>query len=334
MAETVYVAPMVFFNIGWMTHYHGAASDDQTLGGHAHLKTSTHGAEAYNFVPFEGRLYGYRPTGEKGVNIRRLGASPNDENISGVTVVWMARRPNSQDTVIVGWYRNATVHRTIQAVPAAAPAREWPEYMVEAAVENCRLLPVTARNFQIFSAHRVEGGFGQSPTYYDALDLFRTKVAAYIDIVDSNVSGAKRRGHRGSPRNMNPELRRQVEENAVRHATSYYESEEGGAWEVESVEALARGWDLECRRDNEVLYVEVKGCSGNEVRAELTPNEWAKMNDLSYRESYVLYVVTGCLSEAPLASIFRHGPKCGWRTMDGRSLTIEERMAARVSCLD
>lgn len=69
-------------------------------------------------------------------------------------------------------------------------------------MDDCKLLPVTARNFQILSAHRVNGGFGQSPTYYDALDLYRTKVAAYIDSVDANVSVAKRRGGRGSPRNM------------------------------------------------------------------------------------------------------------------------------------
>ncbi|WP_434404693.1 DUF3883 domain-containing protein [Sphingobium sp. DN12] len=332
MTEADHVAPMIFFNIGWMTNYLGAVSDDLTLGGHGHLKTSTHGGEAYNFVPFEGRFLGYRPTGEKGINIRRLGASPKDESISGVTVVWMARRPNSQDTVVVGWYRNATVHRNVQTAPVAPHTREWPEYMVDAAIEDCRLLPVTARNFQILSAHRVDGGFGQSPTYYDALDLYRTKVAAYIDNVDDNVSLAKRKGRQGGPRNTNPALRRQVEETAIKHATTYYESEEGGAWEVESVEAHARGWDLECRRDDKVLYVEVKGCSGNAVRAELTPNEWSKMNDLNYRSTYVLYVVTDCLSDAPLASIFQYETKHGWQTMDGRSLKIEERMAARVSC--
>jgi len=324
--------PMVFFNIGWMTHYRGAASDDQTLGGHGHLKTSNHGAEAFNFMPVAGRYYGYRPTGEKGVNISRLGADTRDDSITGVTVVWMARRPNSQDTVIVGWYRNATVYRAVQAVPPASPIREWPEYMVEAAVDDCRLLPIGARNFQILSSHKMDGSFGQSPTFYDALDLYRTKVAAYIAKVESNIIAAKRRTGRGGGRNSNPEMRRKIETKAVDHATAYYESEEGGGWFVESVEKLARGWDLECRRGDDILYVEVKGCGGNEVRAELTPNEWSKMNDLRYRPSYVAYIVTDCLGEAPLASVFQYSPKAGWRTPDGRKLEIEERMAARVFC--
>lgn len=234
-------APMVFFNIGWMTYYRGAAADDQTLGGHGHLKTSNHGAEAFNFVPVAGQYYGYRPTGEKGVNISRLGANARDASITGVTVVWMARRPNSQDTVIVGWYRNATVYRAVQAVPPGSLVREWPEYMVEAAVQDCRLLPVGARNFQILSSHKLDGSFGQSPTFYDALDLYRTKVAAYIVNVEANILSAKQSTKRGSGRNTNPEIRRRIEIKAVDHATAYYESEEGGGWSVVSVEKLARG---------------------------------------------------------------------------------------------
>lgn len=324
---------MIFFNIGWMTHYLGAATDDLTLGGHGHLKTSDHGAEAFNFAPVAGKYYGYRPPGEKRVNIDRLGAQPGDGEIEGVTVVWMARRPGSQDTVIVGWYTNATVHRSTQTVPSSAPARSWPEYMVEASTEDCRLLPVTARNFQILSSHRRAGGFGQSPTFYDEADLYRSDVAAYILAVDSNVAAAKRKSGRGGGRSMDPERRRLIEQTAVEHAMSYYKSDEGGGWDVVSVESLARGWDLECARGDEALYIEVKGCSGNEVQAELTPNEWAKMTDRGSRQDYVLYVVTDCLSEVPLASAFRYHPRGVWRTMDGRELQIQERMAARVSCV-
>ncbi|MEA3033915.1 MAG: hypothetical protein QOH86_1931 [Sphingomonadales bacterium] len=325
--------PMIFFNIGWMRRYSGEDASDPTLGRHGHLRTHLHGAEAFNFKSSKGRVYGYRPPGEKGVSLRRLGARSSDASIDGVLVIWLALRPGSSETVVVGWYRDATVHRSSQTLPAdiLPMKRHYREYLVSAAAENARLLPVEARNFVVRSVRRVPGGFGQSPTYYDVQDLYRTRIWAYLRSVERNIAARRSRGTR-SPRNTDTELRKRVEETAVAHAKRYYTSAEGGGYDVKSVEAAAKGWDLECSRPDDLLRVEVKGCSGSEIRAELTPNEYEKMRDTRFRPSYVIYVVTDCLGQVPAAAIFRHDGGTCWETQDGRKLRLTPMEAARISC--
>lgn len=53
------------------------------------------------------------------INIDRLGGAGAD-SVDGVLVVWTARRPKG-GTVVVGWYKDATVYRYYQkftSVPA------------------------------------------------------------------------------------------------------------------------------------------------------------------------------------------------------------------------
>lgn len=326
---------MIFFNIGWMSSYSGYSPNDPTLGGHGHLKKNRHGAESHNFAPVDGRLYGYRPPGEKKIEISRLGAGRKDHTIEGITVVWIARHPKSKDAFVVGWYKNAVVHRGTQPLPSAAASQQrlYDEFMVEADEKNCRLLPPEARTFQILSTHRRPGGFGQSPTFYDILDLYRSDVARYIASVEGNIAISRKRSTRRTRSRVDPEIRLKIERTAVDHAISYYASDIGGGWDVESVETLGKGWDLECRREDEILLVEVKGCGGSDLAAELTPNEWSKMKHPDHQNSYSLYIVTDCLSGFPVPSIFRHR-NAKWQTDDGRSLSIEIREGARVRSAD
>lgn len=294
MAVIDEVPPMIFFNIGWMRAYDGFQSADETLGRHGHLKHSRRGAAAFNFTPIDGILYGYRPSETRKIGIERLGAAPSAESIDGVTVVWMALRPGSDETVIVGWYRDATVWREAPLIPnlAARQARAYdefpePRYMVEAETSRCRLLPVEARDFRILSSHRQVGGFGQSPTFYDELDLNRTRVEKYIADIEANVAAARKREAAKRPgRNMDPAKRK---------------------------------------------LVEVKGCSGSHIVADLTPNEWEQMQKPANRSRYVIYIVTDCLTDAPGPSVFHHHEGMTWRTQDGRVLEIVERPAARIS---
>lgn len=324
--------PIVFFNIGWMKNYAGIDPGDPTVGGHRSLQGRLHGAEAFNFAPVSGKLYGYRPSGETSTNIDRLGANKRDSKIEGVTVVWIARRPESSETLVVGWYKNATIHRHTQPLPpdAASQHRPTDEYMIEARSEDCRLLPVGARSFQVRSWRKEAPGYGQSPTFYDVSDAYRSRVSKYISQIESNVAAARAQKSR-KPRGRGADLRKTIEERAVEHAWEFYTSEIGGGWTVVSVEDDNKGWDLECTRGEERRLIEVKGRGRDHSWAELTPNEWSKMKDPEHRAIYDLYVVTACLSDNPVASIFRHDGKAGWVADDGRILTIQLREAARVS---
>ncbi len=121
-------------------------------------------------------------------------------------------------------------------------------------------------------------------------------------------------------------MRFKVERAAVDCATEYYESEEGGGYEVVSVENDRKGWDLEATKGNEKLLVEVKGLSRSKLLCQLTSNEYKKMRS---EKNYTLFVVCNACDN-PNKSIFRKKGK-RWCTEDGRELTIKPKEAAEVS---
>lgn len=328
--------PIVYFNIGWMKEYRGTAADDPTIGAHRYLDHHLHGGESFNFFPTrDGTVRGYRPPGEgERTNITRLGARSNDSALDGVLVVWLAREPGSRKTLIIGWYENATVFRHARDAGIDLNG-ERIHYAAEARAEDATLLPPVARTFNVRSSRTDPGaGFGQKPTWYGAAAV-DARVWAYVRSRLNRGGQAKPPKRRRPPRNVDPELRRKVEKAAVAHAVAYYELEADGACEVVSVEAEAKGWDLEVWNGRELLLVEVKGLLNPDLICELTPNEYAKMMHRQNRRRYVVYVVNNALSEPPAvatSSIFVHVGGRAWRTADGRELQIRKRVAAVLTC--
>ena len=104
---------LLFCNTGWMEHFQGNTAADTIKGGGSYVTENGMGHEVCNFLPHHGKLFGYVQGGGQGINITRLGANKDDDQIDGITVVWTAKRPNGH-TVVVGWYRDATVFRVFQ----------------------------------------------------------------------------------------------------------------------------------------------------------------------------------------------------------------------------
>ena len=327
-AESTRHPPIVYFNIGWMEHYAGFAKDDKTIGGHAYLQGHPHGGEAFNFsVSHAGTMRGYRPpgAGEK-TNITRMGAANRADHIDGALVIWLAKEPASGQTLIVGWYRNATVFRDAQD-GGNDLGDERICYSAEAAKDDAVLLTPPMRTFPVKSSRTKPGaGFGQKPTWYGA-EAVNKLVWDYIRNFGSEHQP-------GPPKNLDPELRRKVEKAAVAHATTYYRALYGPACVVKSVEAYAKGWDLEVFVDEQPLLVEVKGLMNDGPACELTPNEYEKMMLPEHRPRYIVYVVNNALAELPaipVASIFEHAGGERWVTADGRELAVKPKMAAVLS---
>ena len=314
-----------------MVKYSGPSSNDPTLGNFGYLKTGTVGHEAWNFKPHRGKVYGYVPRSAQ-IRIERLGSARSDDQLQGVTVVWLARNPRDKRTYIVGWYRNATVHRDANSISLARGKSFRVGYQIEAPAGSATLLAPDARIFPIPTA-KEPGNLGQSPVWYGKDDKFRAAVRAYIS--DGKLPST-RKGT--SPKQLDPELRTKIEKAAVAHATRHYTSKAGGSRTVESVEALARGWDLEATAfDGSVLKVEVKGLSGRDVLVEVTPNEYAHMISAEHRSDYIIYIVTEALEKSARAHVFRYdallskGKDHVWITDDFRKLTIQPLIAARLS---
>ena len=326
------VPKMVFFHIGWMKRYQGAEHDDPTLGPHGHLQDNKFGHECFNFFPRNGKCYGYVPTG---INISNLGVSRSAKFVDDIVCVWVAKDPERDARVIVGWYREGRVFRSNGHLIKPSGNKfdhQDIEYRAAAPQTNCTLIPVPRRTFEIPTRYSLEGGLGQSTVWYGGNTRFRRKVWEYVKNWEARKKAKKprstsRRNARGG-RNTDPELRKRIETIAVNIAIDYFSSEDGGGYEVVSKEKDNLGWDIEASHpDKPTLLVEVKGLSGDRVSVELTPNEYKKMMLKENRNKYVLFVVTHCLGERPLAHDYRFN-NGRWLDVDGAVLKIQERTGA------
>jgi hypothetical protein len=319
---------LVYINVGWS--YRGPAGD-KAEGNFGFLKTNETAHESWNFEELDGQLYGYIPRSAE-VQIKRLGANATDGSVSDVTVVWISRNPRTKKTTIIGWYTNATIHRSADHFRLKRAPKMEVDYQIEAPSNNGRLLSVDARQFPI-PTKKERGNLGQSPVWYGKDDEFNKAVLAYVERGGKTATRQAK-----SPRQTDPELHRLIEQAAVDHAIAHYKSEAGGSRRVESVERDGVGWDLVAYSDTgEALKIEVKGLSGKDIVVELTPNEYKQMRSVEHRASYIIYVLSEALTANARSSVFRHDAllskagKLVWTNDAGQLLKIEELVAARLS---
>jgi hypothetical protein len=324
---------IVLINVGWMVRYRGL-TNDPTLGGFGWLKAHDYGHEAWNFLPVRGRLYGYVPRSAQ-IRLTRLGAGSRDEKIAGVTVVWIARSPRTGETFVIGWYRNATIHKNKDHLMVRRSPTLRVEYQIEAAEPDATLLDVEQRVLKVPTEKR-PGNLGQSPVWYGNVE-FLQEARQYLK-TRRVIRKTRAHGRSGAkPRQPDPLLRKKIEAAAVQHAIRFYESKAGGHYAVRSVEGDRIGWDLEAKSGDVTLLIEVKGLSGGEINVELTPNEYQKMMSPKLRRRYVMYVVTRANTAHDRSHVFYYNLDASsekrhvWAAEDGRVLDIQPRTAARLS---
>ena|SRR3989339_69233 len=212
---------VLFCNIGWMRNYNGIEGDSLNRGGSYNAGATGH--EVCNFSKALGTVYGFvQPSGEQ-IKIEKLGAKKSDSSITGVTVIWTAG-PDKGGTVVVGWYKEATVYRERKTNPKPTTKHKEngvSKYYVKAKAENVFLLPISARNFLIPRAQQGGGGIGQSNVWYaqhlkdrkivaGALRLIKTGIIDELPDLDNSTSGKE-----GNPRLQN-HLRRERNSKIVR----------------------------------------------------------------------------------------------------------------------
>lgn len=295
------------------------------FSGAKYIRKHKFGHEIYNFAPYAGRQYGYaRPVSGR-INIERLGASPNENHVDGVLVVWTAPH-HARGVVIVGWYRNARVYREYQLPPPGAKRKHKGDeigYYVSAKAHDCRLLDVDARTFQV--PH-----MGQSLIWYadsPAHDAFVRSVRKYIG-ADGAIPNRRNAKTPGAGWQHDIERRLAVERKAVVAVSEHYARL---GYKVRSVEHERKGWDLVATLGRkEHLKIEVKGRIGPDIVAELTLNEYLQMQ--RHNNSYRICVVTNALTSRRTTHIFSYSiDSQAWETDAGLRLTLTEKTAATLS---
>ena len=146
-------------------------------------------------------------------------------------------------------------------------------YTAEAAEADATLVHPALRTFQVRGSRVCPAaGFEQNPPWYGS-DPVNAAVWDYVGAYDERQSRPRRAAPFVPPKNADPELRRKVEKAAVAHAIAYYETLFGPGFEVRSVEAEAKGWDLEVHGGDQPILVQGKGTLGQQVGWGFTPNQ-------------------------------------------------------------
>ncbi len=156
---------MVFFRIEWMKYYRGLTDDPLNYPAGTYPKKHGHGIECWNFIPHENNLYGFFEHTNPSSIIRRLtkncGEIENTSRFNNATIVWTASRNKpAENTFIVGWWRNATIHShylphplrdEIEAEIEAnlQTAEDTPKYCVSCSEGDAYLIPEEDRDFRV-----------------------------------------------------------------------------------------------------------------------------------------------------------------------------------------
>jgi hypothetical protein len=191
---------VIFFNVGWMERYQGNPEQESIKGGGKFVDKNGYGYEMFNFLPFNGHMYGYvQPTNPKEpdffkrtINIDKLGASKKDSSVDDVLGVWVALKPDGGGTRVIGWYSNSTIYRKYQQAPAYSNRIHRSSnipfgYYATAKAEDCVCLPVEERHIKV---PRSENGskselLGTSNVWY--ADSKRETVTSLIAQVKEEV---------------------------------------------------------------------------------------------------------------------------------------------------
>ena len=225
----------------------------------------------------------------------------------------------------MGWYKDAEIYRSEQKdIKEREHSGNLIGYYARAKKENVFLLPIEERTYQI---PRGKNGFGQSSIWYaEKQDELKIDIIEYINNYKRPKLATFTLFH------YDKEKVQQIESNAVNIVQSYYSAL---GYSVISKEKDSIGWDLEARKDNITLLVEVKGTSGSEIVVQLTPNEFKNMEE-NKNKGYRIAIVAKALSSRPELSIFFYsstpGGNEGWYDESGTiRLEFEKVVSAKVT---
>lgn len=303
---------MIFLNIGWMEKYKGLKNDSIRYGGSSAKKY-----EIYNYLPYEGYMYGYVSAVHATIDLNRLGALPNDNSIDNILAIWTAKS-DDRGTVIIGWYDNATIYRK-ERLDNKIDNRENCPYQVKAQEKDCKLYDIDERVFKPI-------GRGRSHVWFAALDKHKQLRKEVLDYVDKNQIPKRSRPSKRLWQ-TNPYKRNVIEKKAIKITTEYYEKLN---YLVNSVEKDNVGWDLDATLYGIKLKLEVKGLSGEKILIELTPKEYKSMK--KYKNDYRICVVTKASEKQPMLKVFSYSKKTGnWEDKDGTKMIINEKIGARIN---
>ena len=305
---------IVVAHVMWVDCYQGDVGTARNVG-HRFAKAGRPdeaSGEVNNFLPVDGRCYGYvprfKPRDEDGnyefksMNIDRLGAHTEAEELNGVTVCWTATPEPGADRVVVGWYQDATAYRWVREIKEPKQSTKWIYFSAPA--DRCLLIPAELRHQAIPLAKKTEDGDGPGT---DALFYPRRRVTNLLtrylkespaQVIDDTSTSSLKRRPSSAPKKPDPESRSKVENAAIEEVQRLLTA---GGWEHSDVSGENLGWDIGAKKPNHrSLRIEVKGLSGPIATVELTRNEYEHLlidDGSKMADRFVVAIVTEAVDQ-------------------------------------
>lgn len=287
---------VLFARVGWMKLYKGKQADDERPIGGGSANAVAPGHEILNFLRLGGKVFGYfqpqmqpkerRKAHPPSIHLEKIEPGFRGDVLNNVLVIFLARNPKEGGQYIVGWYRNATVHRDHQASPAIE--RNGIGYFVQTKAGDEFLVPEGRRSQSVPGG---KGGFGQANICYLYNDRGTPKsnapwiakalkfVSAYqledaaknpASETDSEISQTVASTlERAAGYQSNPRIRRAIEDYAMNWALKRLRGL--GLTPVDT--HATKPYDFVCKAGGADLFVEVKGTQEDGRCISLTPNE-------------------------------------------------------------
>lgn len=161
---------ILFCNTTYLRYYDGRIDGELTpKSGGKWVSENEDAHEKWNFLNMDGYCYGFVQGNSEQMHIEKIDSSfRKREYGDDVTVVWCAKHPDKDETVIVGWYEHATVYRYYQYLPTTPLTGLDRAYFFSTKAENAYLLPEEERTMRIGRAAKtgMGTGFGQYNYWY------------------------------------------------------------------------------------------------------------------------------------------------------------------------
>ena len=299
---------VLWIKFGWSDYYRGGPVDGnfRYLAGEGNV-----GHEAYNFLlAADGTYYCYVPP--------QNGSAPSNSDLTGWTVVCLAKNPKRKGIHIVGWYENATLLGCYRDVPDTRAHLPIPGKKRNARWKYCissktayfvppeeRTMPFSHRSVRRGKYSFLRGpGVRKTVNKEAVLKLLERRIKKLRSVAIKNPTGDSAPDPGGDPADPlggfgTPEHRKKVEKAAEKAVKKHYRAK---GFSSTDVTRKSLGFDFIFKKGRTELHVEVKGTSGEIPRFFFTRNENA------YRENppWRFAIVTNALAQQPTVRVYRN----------------------------
>lgn len=186
---------ILFCNVAYMQYYDFESIKEIPKHGGKYVTDTGDALEKYNFhICEDGKIRGFVETKYRDSYLS--GKQPNQirienidlqykkaEKIDGVTVVFCAHSDSCKKSVIIGWYKEATVFR-IRSTYAGRP------YNIECKAEDAYLLDEKSRTFVMPRASRDGLGLGQANIWYAKAEKASHFVSSVFDYIEDHCNNS------------------------------------------------------------------------------------------------------------------------------------------------